>query len=185
MAPCCYDWDATAQLGNAFRDDFAGLWHGEAYTEFRRRATHDKRSLELCRTCEGGDVSAERKQATPEQVAQAFSRINDLGASNGWAIGSALSEGGRGMLIANPHYPWVGSSRFWEKLGVTYDEVAFAPNAFLFSSLHDFTPEQWELLQGPGVYVAVEPRLRLMKQLAGGSKRLRVRRTAAVLHCGY
>lgn len=36
-------------------------------------------------------------------------------ASNGWAIGSARSEGGRGMLVANPHYPWVGSNRFWEK----------------------------------------------------------------------
>ncbi|QQS45299.1 MAG: acylase [Acidobacteriota bacterium] len=37
------------------------------------------------------------------------------GASNGWAIGSERSAGGRGMLIANPHYPWVGSNRFWEK----------------------------------------------------------------------
>lgn len=36
-------------------------------------------------------------------------------ASNGWAIGSERSAGGRGMLIANPHYPWTGSNRFWEK----------------------------------------------------------------------
>jgi len=36
-------------------------------------------------------------------------------ASNGWAIGKDLSAKGRGMLIANPHYPWVGSNRFWEK----------------------------------------------------------------------
>ncbi|MBK9315982.1 MAG: acylase [Acidobacteria bacterium] len=36
-------------------------------------------------------------------------------ASNGWAIGSERSAGGRGMLLANPHYPWVGSNRFWEK----------------------------------------------------------------------
>jgi acyl-homoserine-lactone acylase len=36
-------------------------------------------------------------------------------ASNGWAIGSERSASGRGMLIANPHYPWVGSNRFWEK----------------------------------------------------------------------
>ncbi|HMV86610.1 MAG TPA: acylase [Blastocatellia bacterium] len=36
-------------------------------------------------------------------------------ASNGWAIGSERSAGGRGMLIANPHYPWIGSNRFWEK----------------------------------------------------------------------
>lgn len=36
-------------------------------------------------------------------------------ASNGWAIGAERSAGGRGMLIANPHYPWVGANRFWEK----------------------------------------------------------------------
>lgn len=36
-------------------------------------------------------------------------------ASNGWAIGSERAAGGRGMLLANPHYPWVGSNRFWEK----------------------------------------------------------------------
>jgi acyl-homoserine-lactone acylase len=36
-------------------------------------------------------------------------------ASNGWAIGKDLSATGRGMLLANPHYPWVGSNRFWEK----------------------------------------------------------------------
>ncbi len=36
-------------------------------------------------------------------------------ASNGWALGSERSAGGRGMLVANPHYPWTGSNRFWEK----------------------------------------------------------------------
>ena len=35
--------------------------------------------------------------------------------SNGWAIGKERSETGRGLLLANPHYPWVGANRFWEK----------------------------------------------------------------------
>jgi acyl-homoserine-lactone acylase len=39
----------------------------------------------------------------------------DQGLSNGWAIGRERSETGRGLLLANPHYPWVGSNRFWEK----------------------------------------------------------------------
>jgi len=39
----------------------------------------------------------------------------DRGASNGWALGRDWTEKGRGMLIGNPHYPWVGSNRFWEK----------------------------------------------------------------------
>ncbi len=34
--------------------------------------------------------------------------------SNGWAIGSALSTGGGGMLLANPHFPWEGEKRLWE-----------------------------------------------------------------------
>jgi acyl-homoserine-lactone acylase len=39
----------------------------------------------------------------------------DAGLSNGWAIGSERSETGGGLLFANPHYPWVGANRFWEK----------------------------------------------------------------------
>ncbi|PTB90395.1 acylase [Pseudidiomarina aestuarii] len=33
--------------------------------------------------------------------------------SNGWAIGSDLSATGKGMLIANPHFPYTGNQRFW------------------------------------------------------------------------
>lgn len=32
----------------------------------------------------------------------------------------------------------------YEKLGVTFDDLSVAPNAFLFSGLHDWTPEQWQ-----------------------------------------
>jgi acyl-homoserine-lactone acylase len=59
--------------------------------------------------------------ATAAPPKSEVSRVNGFemgdyeGESNGWAIGSERSEGGRGMLVANPHYPWVGSSRFWEK----------------------------------------------------------------------
>jgi acyl-homoserine-lactone acylase len=35
-------------------------------------------------------------------------------ASNGWAIGSERSQGGGGLLVANPHFPWEGELRFWE-----------------------------------------------------------------------
>ncbi len=36
-------------------------------------------------------------------------------ASNGWALGKDLAASRKGMLVANPHYPWVGANRFWEK----------------------------------------------------------------------
>ncbi|MBN8870079.1 MAG: penicillin acylase family protein [Solirubrobacterales bacterium] len=34
--------------------------------------------------------------------------------SNGLAIGEDDSADGSGLVIANPHFPWVGSERFWE-----------------------------------------------------------------------
>ncbi|RUO43643.1 acylase [Aliidiomarina taiwanensis] len=33
--------------------------------------------------------------------------------SNGWALGSDLTENGQGMLLANPHFPHTGNQRFW------------------------------------------------------------------------
>ena len=41
-------------------------------------------------------------------------KIRDMG-SNAWAIGANRSENGKGLLLANPHYPWYGIARFWEK----------------------------------------------------------------------
>lgn len=35
--------------------------------------------------------------------------------SNAWAFGARSTENGKGTLLANPHYPWYGPSRFWEK----------------------------------------------------------------------
>ena len=34
--------------------------------------------------------------------------------SNGWALGKDKSEGGRGMVVANPHFPWEGELKLWE-----------------------------------------------------------------------
>ncbi len=34
--------------------------------------------------------------------------------SNGWALGGDATSTGRGMVVANPHFPWYGEARFWE-----------------------------------------------------------------------
>ena len=45
----------------------------------------------------------------------AFAALTPPVASNAWAVGSEKVTGGHGgMLIANPHFPWEGSLRFWE-----------------------------------------------------------------------
>lgn len=35
-------------------------------------------------------------------------------ASNGWAFGGEVTDGGHGLVVANPHFPWYGEARFWE-----------------------------------------------------------------------
>jgi acyl-homoserine-lactone acylase len=55
------------------------------------------------------------------QVRQGVQQIRDfknaagtaLG-SNGWALGADKSQTGKGLLLANPHFPWEGELRFWE-----------------------------------------------------------------------
>lgn len=34
--------------------------------------------------------------------------------SNGWAFGGDATVNGRGLVLANPHFPWIGSNRFYE-----------------------------------------------------------------------
>ena len=34
--------------------------------------------------------------------------------SNGWAFGAESTDNGRGLLLGNPHFPWIGTNRFWQ-----------------------------------------------------------------------
>ena len=54
--------------------------------------------------------------AGPSSFRAPLIREKEVGlGSNGWAIGRDRSASGGGMLVANPHYPWRGSNRYWEK----------------------------------------------------------------------
>jgi acyl-homoserine-lactone acylase len=48
-----------------------------------------------------------------EQLREAGVLDSPLG-SNAWAFGKQTTANGRGMLLGNPHYPWVGPSRFYQ-----------------------------------------------------------------------
>lgn len=59
------------------------------------------------------DTDADASEpATPTTVLDATTTTST--GSNGWAIGSELSETGGGVLLANPHFPWEGERRLWE-----------------------------------------------------------------------
>ncbi len=63
--------------------------------------------------------------ATPLRVdarvdlADAAQSMRDVGlldsplGSNAWAFGRDTTANGRGMLLGNPHFPWMGVNRFW------------------------------------------------------------------------
>jgi acyl-homoserine-lactone acylase len=51
--------------------------------------------------------------ASARELDELFGRLASV--SNGWAFGRDRTRSGGGLLVANPHYPWIGSNRFWEK----------------------------------------------------------------------
>ncbi|MCB0763515.1 MAG: SPASM domain-containing protein [Flavobacteriales bacterium] len=54
VVPCCFDKDAHHVLGDLRTHSFRDLWHGSAYTEFRRALLHSRSDLEMCRNCSEG-----------------------------------------------------------------------------------------------------------------------------------
>ncbi|WDE14466.1 penicillin acylase family protein [Thalassomonas haliotis] len=56
-------------------------------------------------------------QQNVQQRASLFSMPDqehgDLG-SNGWSLGKDKTENGRGLVLANPHFPYTGHLRFWQ-----------------------------------------------------------------------
>lgn len=57
----------------------------------------------------GSDIDEPPPPAPPEP----FTADPGL-ASNGWAFGGDQTATGRGLVMANPHFPWWGEGRFWE-----------------------------------------------------------------------
>ncbi len=94
--------------------------------------------------------------------------------SNAVAIGSAGTRDHRGLLLGNPHFPWIGPERFYQaqltipgKINVTGASLYGVPlilighNASVawshtVSTAFRFTPFQLTLVQGPPDRVPAE-----------------------------
>ncbi|MBG9389011.1 penicillin acylase family protein [Caenimonas aquaedulcis] len=69
-----------------------------------------------------GALTPTLSQREREQVKEVLAEysIGDRGAlggelgSNGWAFGRNATPDGAGVLLGNPHFPWVGNNRFWQ-----------------------------------------------------------------------
>jgi len=110
----------------------------------------------------------------PEQTAQAL-RTQWKGlqiGSNAVAVGKAGTKNGRGLLLGNPHFPWIGSERFFQahltvpgKLDVAGGSLLGVPLVLIGHTAHQawshtvstsyrFTPYQETLVPGsPTTYL--------------------------------
>lgn len=54
VVPCCFDKDATHQLGNLQETNFKTLWQGEAYQQFRGTVLKARNEVDICTNCTEG-----------------------------------------------------------------------------------------------------------------------------------
>jgi len=54
MVPCCFDKDASHQLGNLRASSFAEEWRGEVYQNFRNNLIKSRRQIDICQNCTEG-----------------------------------------------------------------------------------------------------------------------------------
>ena len=51
VVPCCFDKDATYQLGKLDNQPFKEIWKGKAYKDFRKQIFTDRSKIDICRNC--------------------------------------------------------------------------------------------------------------------------------------
>ncbi len=54
IVPCCFDKDATHQLGDVTASSFAEAWQGEAYQQFRTKLLKSRKEIDICANCSEG-----------------------------------------------------------------------------------------------------------------------------------
>jgi radical SAM protein with 4Fe4S-binding SPASM domain len=54
VVPCCFDKDATHQLGDLKTQTFKEVWQSAAYENFRSAVLRSRREIDICRNCTEG-----------------------------------------------------------------------------------------------------------------------------------
>jgi acyl-homoserine-lactone acylase len=79
-----------------------------------------------------GPATAAPTRSRPPVPTMASIPANGIG-SNGWALGRAATRDHDGMLLANPHLPWIGDARLYE-LQLTIPGVLNVSGASLYGT---------------------------------------------------
>lgn len=54
IVPCCFDKDATQQMGNILEIPLNKIWKSQDYKKFRHQILNDRKQIEICRNCTEG-----------------------------------------------------------------------------------------------------------------------------------
>ena len=54
VVPCCFDKDATHQMGQIGDESFSEIWRGETYSNFRSALLRSRSEIEICKNCSEG-----------------------------------------------------------------------------------------------------------------------------------
>jgi radical SAM protein with 4Fe4S-binding SPASM domain len=54
VVPCCFDKDATHQLGDLKTKSFKEIWHNEQYKNFRKLLSVSRKNIDICANCSDG-----------------------------------------------------------------------------------------------------------------------------------
>ncbi|MFM6924810.1 MAG: radical SAM/SPASM domain-containing protein [Ferruginibacter sp.] len=54
VVPCCFDKDATHQLGNLQTQSFKEIWHNDNYKQFRNELMKSRKNIDICANCSEG-----------------------------------------------------------------------------------------------------------------------------------
>jgi radical SAM protein with 4Fe4S-binding SPASM domain len=54
VVPCCFDKDATHQMGKLSESSFRDIWFGDGYKAFRQSIIKSRQEIDICRNCTEG-----------------------------------------------------------------------------------------------------------------------------------
>ena len=54
IVPCCFDKDATHQMGEIGSASFRSIWKSSVYNGFRKQVLKNRREIEICKNCSEG-----------------------------------------------------------------------------------------------------------------------------------
>ncbi|MEP7195096.1 MAG: SPASM domain-containing protein [Saprospiraceae bacterium] len=56
VVPCCFDKDASINLGMLGKENFKNIWKGKAYKDFRTQIIKSRKNIEICKNCTEGTL---------------------------------------------------------------------------------------------------------------------------------